>query len=250
MTEQQQEELWLKFHRFQMRYELMYAPKINKELKKQVRQYIDSKDLTYIYPGDLYLVLLNLYKTVAPIWAKHSRTTLKKSSSPVLQTKDDNIIVPPLGQMGFSDRIVRIMEEWFRVRLFNDANDITQTTIRLIREVLSRAALSGASFDDIVDELESPEFTAKRARLIARTETVGAANAGAIANAKLAGATKKIWIAARDSRTRMHHMEVNQNIVPIDMKFRVGTSFMDYPGDKAGGANEVCNCRCVMAGIP
>lgn len=250
MTTAQQTELWLKFHRFQMRYELMYTAKINKELKRPVRQYIDAKDLTYIYPGDLYLVLMNLYKTVGPVWARHTSSLVKKSYQPALQTKYDNIIVPPLGQMGFSERIVRIMEEWFQVNLFNDANNITQTTIRLIREVLSRAAMSGASFDDIVAELESPEFTAKRARLIARTETVGAANAGAIANAKLAGATKKIWIAARDNSTRQHHREVNQVVIPIDDKFRVGDYFMAYPGDKSGGAEEVCNCRCALGFIP
>lgn len=241
MTNKEQEELWLKFHRFQMRYELIFASKINKELKRQVRQYIDSKDLTYINPGDLYLVLMNLYKTVGPVWARHTRNIVKS-----LQVKEDAIIIPPLGQMGFSERIVNLMQEWFQVNLLNDANNITQTTIRLIREVLSRAAMSGASFDDIVDELESPEFTAKRARLIARTETVGAANAGAIANAKLAGATKKIWIAARDHRTRQHHREVNQVVIPIDGKFQVGNYFMAYPGDKSGGAEEVCNCRCAL----
>jgi hypothetical protein len=92
-------------------------------------------------------------------------------------------------------------------------------------------------------------MTAKRARLIARTETVNAANAGSMANLKAAGATKKIWIAARDNRTRTHHREVNQTVIGIDDFFKVGDSLMQHPGDKSGSAEEVCNCRCAVAGV-
>jgi len=60
----------------------------------------------------------------------------------------------------------------------------------------------------------------------------------------------KIWIAARDSRTRDHHREVNQTIIPKDENFKVGDSIMAYPGDKNGSAAEVCNCRCAIAFIP
>jgi SPP1 gp7 family putative phage head morphogenesis protein len=129
------------------------------------------------------------------------------------------------------------------------AENITQTTIRLIQEVLSDAALEGWSFDEIVKRLVSPDMTAKRARLIARTETVNAANAGSMANLKAAGATKKIWIAARDNRTRTHHREVNQTVIGIDELFKVGDSYMSHPGSKEGSAAEVCNCRCAVAGV-
>ena len=236
MTASQQKQYWLQFHRFQMRYELMYAPKINKALKAQVQQYIQTKDVLYVRSGGLYAVLLDLYKQTGSVWARHSRTLYRQSKA--------------TGQMGFSERIVTFMQQYFGFDLLNDAEGITNTTKRLIQEVLSEAALQGWSFDEIVKRLEAPEFTAKRARLIARTETVNAANAGSMINAKLAGATKKIWISARDSRVRMHHAAVNQTVIPVEDKFHVGLSLMDHPGDKAGGANECCYCRCVVAGIP
>ena len=234
MTPKEQDEFWLKFHRFQMRYELMYTPKINKVLKNQVQQYITNRDLIYVRSGELYGVLIDLYKTTGTAWAYQTRGLLTKKAG---------------GQMGFSERVVSIMQQIFGFELLNDAENITQTTIRLIQEVLTESALEGWSFDEIVKKLVSPDFTATRARLIARTETVNAANAGSLANLKYAGAQKKIWIAARDNRTRPHHREVNQTVIGINELFKVGDSLMSHPGDKSGSASEVCNCRCAVAGV-
>ena len=213
----------------------MYAPKINKALKAQVQQYIHTKDVLYVRSGGLYAVLLDLYKQTGSVWARHSRTLYRQAKA--------------TGQMGFSERIVTFMQQYFGFDLLNDAEGITNTTKRLIQEVLSEAALQGWSFDEIVNRLEAPDFTSKRARLIARTETVNAANAGSMANLRAAGAAKKIWIAARDNRTRPHHREVNQTVIGIDELFKVGDSFMSHPGSKEGSAAEVCNCRCAVAGV-
>jgi len=234
MTPKEQKEFWLKFHRFQMRYELMYTPKINKVLKAQVQQYIKTKDTIYVRSGELYALLMDLYTTTGTAWAYQTRGLLSKKAG---------------GQMGFSERVVSIMRQIFEFELLSTAENITQTTIRLIQEVLTEAALEGWSFDEIVKRLVSPDMTAKRARLIARTETVNAANAGSMANLRAAGATKKIWIAARDNRTRPHHREVNQTVIGIDELFKVGDSFMSHPGSKEGSAAEVCNCRCAVAGV-
>jgi SPP1 gp7 family putative phage head morphogenesis protein len=211
----------------------MYVPKINKVLKNQIETYIKTKDTVYVRSGELYGVLMELYTTTGTAWAYQTRGLLKKDG----------------GQMGFSERVVSIMRQIFEFELLETAENITQTTIRLIQEVLSDAALEGWSFDEIVKKLVSPDMTAKRARLIARTETVNAANAGSLANLKAAGATKKIWIAARDNRTRDHHREVNQTVIGIDELFKVGDSEMQHPGDKSGSAAEVCNCRCAVAGV-
>lgn len=219
-----------------MRYELMYAGQINKALKAQVQEYIRTKDTIYVRSGGLYAVLIDLWKNTGTAWARHTNPGLRKKDG---------------GQMGFSERMVSFMHQYFSIDLLNDAEGITQTTIKLIQEVLSEATIEGWSFDDIVARLISPDFTAKRARLIARTETVGAANAGAMLNAQSTGLElNKIWISARDNRTRLHHKEVNQTVIPFNDKFKVGDSFMMQPGDKAGGASEVCNCRCAVAFIP
>jgi len=221
MTPTEQKEFWLRFHRFQMRYELMYTARINKALKAQVQQYISTQNLMDVNSADLYLLLLDLYKTTGAAWAYSTRKPFVTKAG---------------GQMGFSERVVSIMRQIFEIELWNVADDITTTTKRLIQEVLSDAALEGWSFDEIVKKLVSPDFTAKRARLIARTETVNAANAGSMANLKAAGATKKIWIASRDKRTREPHKEVNQTVIGIYELFYVVDSYMGHPGSKEGNA--------------
>ena len=233
MTPQEQKDYWLKFHRFQQRYEKYYIPSINRVLRAQVKQYLDG-GMTAIDSAGMFRVLLELWKDTGSVWARHSRGLLRKD-----------------GQMGFSERMFQLMRDYFSIDLLNDAENITQTTRNLIQDVLNRAIAEGLSLDDIVDELTRYDFTRNRARLIARTETVGAANAAAVINAEQSGITlNKIWIAAKDHRTRDHHREVNQTVLPLEAAFNVGGYLMKYPGDKAGGASEVCNCRCVLGFIP
>ena len=153
--------------------------------------------------------------------------------------------------MGFSQYIVDQMAIYYGIDFLNMSDNITQTTKDTIQAVLNQAALEGFGFDEVVRRLQSTELTRFRARLIARTETVGAANAASnIAAIKTGLLYDKIWISARDNRTRPHHREVNQNVVGMSETFTVGTSQMQFPGDKDGGPNEVCNCRCCVAQIP
>ncbi len=123
--------------------------------------------------------------------------------------------------------------------------------------MLAEAAELGWSFNEIVDRLLLPDMTKKRARLIARTETISAANSAAVINAKETASKtglvlNKIWIAARDKRTRMDHREVDGSIVGVDQFFNVGGYAMSQPGDRTQGApaSEICNCRCCIAMVP
>lgn len=53
----------------------------------------------------------------------------------------------------------------------------------------------------------------------------------------------KQWSAALDGRTRESHARVDGEIRELDEKFSNG---LKYPGDSAGGAAEVVNCRCAL----
>ena len=145
------------------------------------------------------------------------------------------------------------MRKYYGIDLLNVAEGLTQTTKDQIQAVLSEAAEKGWSFDEIVSRLQVPELTSVRARLIARTETVSAANGAATINAKETGLQlNKIWIAAIDSRTRPDHLIVNGQIIGVDDYFIVGGYKMSQPGDRTHGADssEICNCRCTVAFIP
>ena len=237
MTQEEQTAYWYKFHRFQIRYENIFTPKFKAALKKQVQQYIDKGTLLAIDSSPIYEVLYELYFTIPAIWAASSTVEIRRLKARM--------------PMGFSQRIIDLMKAYYGIDLLNDAEGITETTRELIQRVLSEAVSEAFGFDEIVKRISSPELLAKRARLIARTETVAAANAASNIAARDSGLIMdKIWISARDNRTRPHHVQVNQQVVAMDDFFTVGEKKMQFPGDKNGGAAEVCNCRCTHAFIP
>lgn len=237
MTPNEQLQYWLTFHRFQQRQEKIYTPKFNVALRTQIKQYIDNGTVMAVNLTPIYRVIKDLYETVSPIWAAVSTR----------ETRQQKYRHP----MGFSQRIVDLMFQYYNTDLLSTSEGITQTTIDTIQAVLTESATTGAGFDEIVSRLISPDMTAQRARLIARTETVAASNAASnIAALDTGLLLDKIWISAKDNRTRPHHREVDGHIVGMNDKFIVGGQEMSFPGDKAGGASNVCNCRCTHAFIP
>lgn len=97
-----------------------------------------------------------------------------------------------------------------------------------------------------------------RAETVARTETLGAFNAGrvdmfAVLAEDLGGGDfEKLWLATDDTRTRKSHREADGQRVPLGSPFTIGADAdlnllgvqMMQPGDPSGPANEVINCRC------
>lgn len=237
MTNAEQTTHWLKFHRFQQRQENIFTPKFNKALREQVKEFTETGSLFFISPAPVYKALHELYFTVPAIWAARSTLEIRRLKERM--------------PMGFSQRIVDLMKEYYGIDLLNLADDITQTTKDVIQRILSQGAQDGLSFDEMVKQMLAIDFNAKRARTIARTETVAAANAASNIAARDTGLVMdKIWISARDNRVRPHHRQVNQSIVGMNETFTVGDSKMQFPGDKQGGADECINCRCSHAFIP
>jgi len=91
-----------------------------------------------------------------------------------------------------------------------------------------------------------------RAMRIARTETVGASNEGAIKAARDYGIrTKKKWLVNVDDLTRDDHAAMaDYPMIPTDEPFQVGDDRMDYPGDPSASAGNVINCRCAITFKP
>ena len=213
----------------------MYTPKFKAALRKQVQQYASRREIN---SGPIYEVLLDLYKTVGPVWAAATGVHRMKARMP----------------MGFSARIVELMRQYYGIDLLNNAEQITQYTRDVIANILSDAALTGASINDIVRALEaSPELGAMRARRIARTETTAAANTASLINAKETGVPmRKIWLAVNDNRTRHSHRNIDETKIPIDDAFNVNGTQMMQPGVRTQPngmtvpGSEIVNCRCTL----
>ena len=248
MTKKEQNEYYQMWSKFQQRYEKYYEKQFTKALKIQVDMFIKSQSVISIPAFPIYTVLIDMYKTVGPRWVRLSKASMTKAT----------------GQMGFNERIVELMRQYYGIDLLNDAEDITAYTKEVIQKILSDAAITGASFDDIVRQLvTSSELGPMRARRIARTETVTAANGAAMIYAQTSGnQMNKIWISVKDKRTRhnqyANHVTIDGTIIDINEPFnlkspKLGDIQMMQPGVRkqpsgaAVPAAEVVNCRCTVA---
>ena len=163
---------------------------------------------------------------------------------------------------GFNEEFLREILTYFARYLLNEAVlPISETTRLQILSVLNYGMQQGWGVDKIAQELESPDFTLWRARLIVRTESNKAMNYGQrLGESKSEWESEKTWIAANDHRTRHSHRVVDD--VTIDFKDRyhvpiyrsvgkiqmqLGVDLMTGPGDVHASAGNVCNCRCTLA---
>lgn len=92
-----------------------------------------------------------------------------------------------------------------------------------------------------------------QAVMLARTDLIGISNGSSLLQARALNVaaptpiiTTKKWLATNDNRTRHTHREADGQEVPIDARFTVGNSQLDYPGDPHGSDSEVINCRCTV----
>lgn len=107
-----------------------------------------------------------------------------------------------------------------------------------------------ARVDNVLSTTESERWP-NRAVVIARTETIGALNAGrAEAFKAVAEETgdelEMFWLATSDSRTRATHRAAEGQRVPVGSPFNVGGFNLRFPGDPSGPPQEVIQCRCTM----
>jgi HK97 family phage portal protein len=122
-----------------------------------------------------------------------------------------------------------------------------------IVESVRDAAASGLSQSETIDQIreritEVYDFAATgRAERIARTEVIGASNAGALQAMKDLGAVGKEWLTSRDDRVRETHDAMDGQVVGVGESFlSPDGETLQYPGDQSAGPGAVINCRCTV----
>ena len=131
----------------------------------------------------------------------------------------------------------------------------------LIVAEVQRGISEGLALDRVRDEVQTiltasgTPYWRNRAMTVARTETIGAVNAGVFRGAQLDAEQRgdlapfKVWISTDDKRTRPTHVEADQQRTLLSEPFRVGGAPLLFPGDPRGPAAEVINCRCSLLPI-
>jgi uncharacterized protein with gpF-like domain len=125
----------------------------------------------------------------------------------------------------------------------------------LVASQIAEGAESGESIpelaarvEDVLDATQTERWP-NRATVVARTETLGALNAGrtdafVVVADELGEEFEQLWLSTLDGRTRLTHQRADGQRVPVGQPFRVGDASLRYPGDPLGPANEIIQCRC------
>jgi len=106
-----------------------------------------------------------------------------------------------------------------------------------------------ARIDNVLSTTGSERWP-NRATVIARTESIGALNAGRTDAFRIVAADADeplflFWLATDDTRTRPTHEAAEGQRVPVGAPFIVGGFELRFPGDPLGPPQEVIQCRCV-----
>ena len=139
--------------------------------------------------------------------------------------------------------------KWIDEKLFKFSFEVNDATINTLRDQLKEAVTSGEGIVDVEKRIENVFDMARgyRTERIARTEIISASNEGNFAAYEQSGVVeKKSWISSRDNDVRLSHQIDDDEPVGLDEPFSNG---LMYPGDPAGGPEEVINCRCSFKGV-
>ena len=104
--------------------------------------------------------------------------------------------------------------------------------------------------DNVLSTTESERWQ-NRATVVARTETIGALNAGRYDAFRVVAEDEddpmeSMWLSTDDQRTRHTHVEAEGQRVPVGTSFQVGGHALRFPGDPGGPPQEIINCRCTL----
>jgi Phage Mu protein F like protein len=235
------------FYLFTIAKEKKYSKLFSNTLLLQIKQFIESykknigveNAINKIDAENMHNILKGLYYEIA---AEHGPRVRKS----IIEQKNATTI-------GFSEKMISLMKSFYEIDILNHALNITETTKAKLKLIMIKAEQEGLSIDGIVALIDKSMLTEIRARRIARTEIVTAANVAGKLAAKDTGLNlRKGWLSTKDNRTRKHHVSIDGAIVGIDELFNLGNGvMMDTPGDRGGKngqlqtpAKEVVNCRC------
>ncbi|HEX3162956.1 MAG TPA: phage minor head protein [Pseudolabrys sp.] len=226
-------------------------PKLASPIAKEKNRFIKAAAARYLEHGTINFFDLvdthqaNVFDILKPHWnmaiAGGGQLALGHIKS--RQMKDDS------EDSVFED----LTQQWIATEGLKRSHSIAETSEADVLDAISIGIDDGLGTAEIGRAISAvTDLTPWRADTIARTETHNAASYGLRESArdaqeKLGIDLEKAWAATLDDRTRPAHAEMDdEDYIGMDEKFIVGGEEMDGPGDPAGSAENVCNCRCTL----
>jgi hypothetical protein len=264
MNAKQRETYWLKVERLRREIEAKYFNKLKDSIYKQFVKFASdvsrygvsgarSRLGLDVWDKEITRLFEQMYKETVVTFGNATYRVLKIEANRKADT------------FGFNKEWTTAVIEFLFQQGFVLVADITSTTKKKMNDIVTKAINEGLSIEEIVKLLKSDEqlnYSAFRARRIARTEVMRASNIGAMKGAEAHDfEVDKQWISARDSRTRripedtFDHVALDGVIVGYDEPFEsVGKEGQQVsamqPGDITAPAGFTINCRCAIGFIP
>lgn len=263
MNAKQQREYWMKVERLRRILDDKYSSLFNVAIKKDLQQFADdiknhgtqgalSLMGAYAWNESMMTVMNKLYKESAILFG--------------------NAVYRAVGIMGQKSDTFGLNNEWIKEVInfliqygFTLVSNMTQTTKVKLQEIVAKGIEEGKSIDQITKDILSDETTGysmMRAKRIARTEVMRASNYAAMIGAdKHPFEVDKVWISAKDDRTRRiprntyDHVKMNGQKVGWAEDFTSTGKKGDlvlagFPGDPTTPAGFSINCRCTVGFEP
>ena len=138
-------------------------------------------------------------------------------------------------------------EEILMRMVFNSGTKVNETTVDIIYDVLQASVRENATIEHFTQQIweQVDWMSPERARLWAETETTKVENWGTVEGYKDSEfVERKGWNCQLINTSREEHVAADGQEVKLDDAFNVGGELLAHPGDPAGSAWNVCNCRC------
>jgi len=263
MNAKQQREYWTKVERLRRQLDVKYSALFNEAIKKELTEFVNDINKAGLQGA---LSLMGAYA-----WNESMMTIMNKlyKESAVIF---GNAVYRAVGVMGQKSDTFGFNSEWVKEVLnflvqygFTLVSNMTQTTKAKLQEIVAKGIQEGKSIDQITKDILSDETTGysmMRAKRIARTEVMRASNYAAMIGAdKHPFEVDKVWISARDKRTRRipkdmyDHYDMNgQKVGWADDFTSTGKKgdlvVAGFPGDPTTPAGFSINCRCTVGFEP
>jgi len=187
-------------------------------------------------------------------WMKQSKKYQKLAFNENGKREMENI---GLGSISFNVSNPRA-EKWLQANALSKAKEVIPTLYDDLKKQLTEGFAEGESIPDIVKRLQevyagykNESFKAER---IARTEVIGASNAGALEAYKQSGLRLlKGWLGEMDDRIRDSHLKATmdyteENAIPMDEEFVLMDGKGMAPGQLDDEGSNI-NCRCTIFAV-
>lgn len=138
-------------------------------------------------------------------------------------------------------------EEQLMRMVFDSGTKVNQSLVDIVYNTVRAAQEGGSTIDWLSQQIweQVDEFSPARSRLWAETESTKVDNWATLEGYKESAFVElKGWNCQMLDTSREEHIVADGEEVPLDEPFvKTGEELM-FPGDPAGSASNVCNCRC------